>query len=249
MSAPVSDTESRRRYDAWHSALAEDAGAEAPWHTLLQPHFRTRVPGADVLEIGCGRGGLALRLWHAGPRRLISADFSPVAVEKARAFLDSRGAIDVETRVEDILRMSFGDSSFDVVISCETIEHVVDPVRAVRELARVLRPSGTLLLSTPNYLGLHGLHRAYRRLLGRPYSELGQPINKLVLAPRTARWLTQSGLSIECRLGDGLYIPVPRAEGPLRVPLSPRLNQLLRPLLVHSAFVAHKPGDRVATDD
>ncbi len=244
MALPSADANTRSDYDAWHSTLGVDAAGDAPWHRLLLPHVQQRVPGADVLEIGCGRGGYALRLWHTGPRRLVSADFSPVAVRKAADYLGSQRAGAVETRVEDITRMGFADCSFDVVISCETIEHVSDPRCAVRELARVLRPSGSLLLSTPNYLSLNGLHRGYQRLSGRPFTELGQPINNLVLAPRTSRWLKQAGLTIEHRLADGLYLPLPRPEGPLPVPLMPRLKRLLRPFLLHSAFVARKGSGR-----
>lgn len=227
-------------YDTWHSRYDVDVDADAPWHRLLLPHVAQLVPGAEVLEIGCGRGGYALRLWQTGPRRLVSADFSPVAVQMASDFLASRGAGTVETRTEDVTQMSFADCSFDVVISCETIEHVTDPLRAVRELARVLRPSGSLLLSTPNYLSLHGAYRGYLSARGRRYTELGQPINNLVMAPRTSHWLNRAGLKVEHRLADGLYLPLPRPEGPLRVPLRPRVRRMLRPFLLHSAFVARK---------
>jgi SAM-dependent methyltransferase len=232
--------DSRSLYDDWHTNLGVDTEADAPWHRLLLPHVERLVPGADVLEIGCGRGGYALRIWQTGPRHLVSADFSPVAVEKANAFLASHGAQAVDTCVEDIGQMSFPDRSFDVVISCETIEHVPDPRRATRELARVLRPSGSLLLSTPNYLSLHGLYRAYLRIVGRPYTEQGQPINNFMMAPRTASWLRLAGLHVEYRLGDGFYLPIPRVDGPLRVPLRSRLKRGLRPFLLHSAFVARK---------
>lgn len=245
--APHVDSGGTGLYDAWHAALEVDVVADAPWHRLLLAHARQRVPGADVLEIGCGRGGNALALWQIGPRRLVAADFSPVAVQKASDFLASRGARAVETRVEDITRMSFSDCSFDVVISCETVEHVTDPARAVRELARVLRPSGSLLLSTPNYLGLIGLYRGYLRLRGRRYTEQGQPINKLVMAPRTSWWLREAGLTIEHRLGHGLYLPLPGSEGLVPVPLSPRLRRGLRPFLLHSAFVARKARSRPST--
>lgn len=229
-------------YDVWHSTLEVDTDADAPWHRLLLPHVQQRVPGAEVLEIGCGRGGYALRLWQSGPRRLVSADFSPVAVRKASDFLASRGGGAVETRVEDITQMSFADSSFDVAICCETIEHVPDPTAAVRELARVLRPGGSLLLSTPNYFSLNGLYRGYMRATGRRFTEQGQPINHFVMAPRTSRWLSNAGLQVEHRLAAGLYLPVPRPQGPVQVRLRPRLTRALRPFLLHSAFVARKRG-------
>jgi len=240
--------DSRSFYDTWHAGFEVDADADASWHRLLLPHVEQRVPGAEVLEIGCGRGDYAFQLWRRGPRRLVSADFSPVAVQKASDFLVSQGATDVETRVEDITRMSFADCSFDVVICCETIEHVSNPKRAVHEMARVLRPSGSLLLSTPNYLSLHGAYRGYLRLRGRRYAELGQPINNLVMAPKTSRWLERAGLKVEHRLADGLYVPLPRIEGPAPVPLRPWIKRSLRPFLLHSAFVARKERRDVPAD-
>src|SRR5262249_27760351 len=82
----------------------------------------------------------------------------------------------------------------DTVISCETIEHVPDPSRAVAELAQVLKPGGRLFLTTPNYFGPFGLYRAYLRLRRRRFTEVGQPINQLTLLPRTLRWIRRAGL-------------------------------------------------------
>lgn len=240
MAVPDPDTDSRSEYDAWHSGFPAGSVADAPWHRLLLPHVQRHVPGADVLEIGCGRGEYGLELWRLGPRSLMCADFSPVAVMKTSDLLALQGASDAKTSVEDIERMSFPNACFDVVVCCETIEHVPDPERAIRELSRVLRPHGTLLLSAPNYLSLHGAYRAYLRMSGRRFTELGQPINNFVMAPRTSRWLKRAGMRVEHRLGAGLYLPVPRTAGPVPVRLTPRVRRCLRPFLLHSAFVARK---------
>ena len=78
---------------------------------MLLPYVNERVPGAEVLEIGCGRGGYAFRIWQAGPRRLVCSDFSGVAVRTTSEFLAGRGAAAAETRVEDVTRLSFADGS------------------------------------------------------------------------------------------------------------------------------------------
>ncbi|MBN1439310.1 MAG: class I SAM-dependent methyltransferase [Anaerolineales bacterium] len=62
------------------------------------------------------------------------------------------GAVDV---VGDALALPFPDSSFALVLSQETVEHIADPFRAVREMARVLRPGGTLYLQAPFVIGYH----------------------------------------------------------------------------------------------
>lgn len=62
------------------------------------------------------------------------------------------GAIDY---VSDISAIPVENGSFDVVLCTEVLEHLADPVSAIREFARVLRPGGTLLLSAPLGSGLH----------------------------------------------------------------------------------------------
>ncbi|TMC46506.1 MAG: methyltransferase domain-containing protein, partial [Chloroflexi bacterium] len=101
------------------------------------------------------------------------------------------------------------DGSFDTVISCETIEHLPDPRAAIAEFWRVLKPGGRLLLTAPNYMGPMGLYRAYARVIGRPYTEEGQPINNFVLLPRLVNWVRRAGLRLVAVDGRGHYLPWP----------------------------------------
>lgn len=227
-------------YDAWHGRLEADVGGESPWHGLVLKHldWKRDVADRDLLEIGCGRGGFAVRLSEsvAQPRTLIGADFSMTAIETARGhFKNAR----VRWEQQDILCLAYPAGSFDTVISCETIEHVLDPARAVRELARVLKPLGRLFLTTPNYLGLMGAYRGYLRLRGRRYTEAGQPINQFTVLPKTIFWARRAGLLIKRWDAIGHYLPFPG-----RPPIALQLNQLrvLRFMALHSLVVAEKPG-------
>ena len=129
-----------------------------------------RLPaGSRVLDVPCG-GGVALRGLRPGQGvEYVAADIAPAMLERTLAAAERRGVLDqVRTAEEDLLDLSFADDSFDLVVSLTGLHVVPEPVRAVRELARVLRPGGRLTgsaLMTDTGLRFHGL-RAAGRLAG-----------------------------------------------------------------------------------
>jgi 2-polyprenyl-3-methyl-5-hydroxy-6-metoxy-1,4-benzoquinol methylase len=199
--------------------------------------------GKRVLEIGCGRGGFAcwLASQPASPREMVAADFSPSAVQKGKRFAAERGLTGIRWEVMDIEAIAHEDGSFDTVISCETIEHVPNPQKAVQELSRILRPGGRLFLTTPNYMGLPGLHRIYVGLTGRTYTEEGQPINNFMLLPRTRRMVVKAGLKVKVVDGIGHYLPFP-GRPPIEMPALNNPRFLMRWTGLHSLTVGEKPA-------
>lgn len=241
----VDEARARQAYEAWHVDVQSDhAEADRPWHRLFFRYVgESHVTGRTVLEIGCGGGELACHMAARpnSPRRYVAADFAESALRFGRERALSRG-VTVERPlhwvVADIQRIPLA-SAFDTVISCETIEHLPDPVAALREIHRVLRPGGHLFLTTPNYMGSVGLYRGYLRLRGRRYTEGGQPICRLTSLPRT--WLRRAGFGVRVVDSIGHYILRPG-----RVPYKPhgieRVERWLWPFGLHSIFVAEKPG-------
>lgn len=140
----------------------------------------------------------------------------------------------------DIQAIAHENESFDTVISCETIEHVPNPQQAVRELSRILKPGGRLFLTTPNYMGLVGLHRIYVGLTGRVYTEEGQPINNFMLLPRTRRMVVRAGLKIKEIDGVGHYLPFP---GRLPIVLAEygKARFLTKWVALHPLIIGEKP--------
>jgi SAM-dependent methyltransferase len=237
--------DARREYEAWHGRLEVDGVRESPWHRLLKEHLNHArdCGGKRVLEIACGRGGLAC--WLAAqpdpPYRVVAADFAAAAVWKGKNHATQRGLTMIRWEVSDIQAIPHPDGCFDTVISCETIEHVRSPRSAIREMARVLKAGGRLLLTTPNYLGTLGLYRIYLRMRGRPYTETGQPINHCTLLPRTRAWVAAAGLRVTRVDAIGHYLPFP-GRPPIELPALDRPRRLMRWLGLHSLIVAEKPN-------
>lgn len=224
-------------YNAWHEVHQTGDG---PWYELVRKALGRRpeaLRGARALEVGCGQGTFCGWLADHGAERVLGIEFSSAAVRRARASSDHPA---VRFEVGDIQDIGCADGSFDLVVSCETIEHVPDLRRALRELARVLRPGGTLLLSTPNYASLTGLHRLYRTATGRGWDEGGQPLCHWTFHQRTLAWVRTSGLRVLSTLGSGWYLPVKGRPGgvELRPPL--RLLPYLKPFALHVVIEALK---------
>lgn len=105
------------------------------------------VVGESVVDAACGTGYGSAMLARAGARRVDGFDLSTDAVSHARRAFGSKS---VRFEIASALGLPVADASYDVYISFETIEHVDDDAALIDEAARVLRPGGLLLLSTPN---------------------------------------------------------------------------------------------------
>jgi SAM-dependent methyltransferase len=103
--------------------------------------------GRSVLDVGCGTGYGTAVMAAAGAARCTGVDVAEEAVAQAR---ERFGADGVEFVRGDATALPFGDAEFDLVTCFEVIEHVGEQRAVIAELARVLRPGGVMLISSPN---------------------------------------------------------------------------------------------------
>ena len=102
------------------------------------------TPTARVLDVGCGTGELLRRLRAKYPGAVL-AGLDPVAEMLAVAGDKLSGTEDLRVGYADSL--PWNSAAFDVVVSCNMFHYITHPVEALREVARVLRPGGSLVLT------------------------------------------------------------------------------------------------------
>jgi uncharacterized protein YbaR (Trm112 family)/SAM-dependent methyltransferase len=198
-----------------------------------------------ILDVGCGDGAAtALLAERAHGHTVVGADWSQMALERAR-----RRGLTLLRASLDGCGLPIPDQSLDVVVFSEVIEHLVDTDAALDELVRVLRPGGSLLLSTPNLaawfnrgLLLAGVQPVFtevslKRIYGRPGHEV---VGHLRVFTRAALLglLRGHGLDVVAVRGAA-YHDTPRLLRPLDRLLQ-HVPELAADLIVH----ARTPRDR-----
>lgn len=233
------------QYDEWHGRVYEaepgHADEESPWYGLVLESL-SNVQGKRILEIACGRGGFANLLASRGGM-VSGADFSATALEIAAGKRASSRNGHLDLTQADAENLPYAEASFDVVVSCETIEHLADPLKSLREMARVCRENGFLYLTTPNYFNAMGLYYMYARLRGRRATPgEDQPFDRVFLFPQIRRMLRRAGWDI--KKSDGTVHQFPLWPGhnpvPLRALESKKVRRFLSPLALHYFVLAQK---------
>jgi SAM-dependent methyltransferase len=135
-----------RLMSSWAGRFGAAMGAQfslaARWRAGcdLVPRF---VPGGQLLEIGCGNGESLKRLRDLGWENLQGIELS-----EAAARIASRAGFTVKTATIESALETYPDSSFDAIVAEMVLEHLIEPFRVVRQVARKLKPGGEFLLST-----------------------------------------------------------------------------------------------------
>lgn len=106
-------------------------------------------PGMTVLDVGPGNGTYTLaaarRVGPAG--KIIAVDIEPKMIERVQRRVQKAGAANIEARLADVYALPFDDSALDGAYMITVIGEIPEPERAMREIRRVLKPTGTLSFS------------------------------------------------------------------------------------------------------
>jgi SAM-dependent methyltransferase len=116
----------------------------------LLPHL---APDARILDVGCGPGTITADLADRVPGgHVTGVDAAAGIVGQARASAGPRANLDFA--VADVYALEYPDDSFDVVHAHQVLQHLGDPVRALREMSRVTRPGGIVAARDGDYGGM-----------------------------------------------------------------------------------------------
>jgi len=125
------------------------------WRTIansaayLEPHLK---PGQHLLDVGCGPGTITIEFAErltAG--EVVGIDYVPDIIAKASADAQGLGHANLRFAVGDVYALDFADDSFDVVHAHQVLQHVSDPVAALREMRRVVKPDGVVAVRDADY--------------------------------------------------------------------------------------------------
>ncbi|GAA2095868.1 methyltransferase domain-containing protein [Streptomyces albiaxialis] len=118
----------------------------------LTPHIE---PTSRLLDIGCGPGTITAdlaALAHEGA--VIGLDADEGVLDLARAEAEKRGLWNLTFETGDVHDLAYPDDTFDVVHAHQTLQHVGDPVHALREMRRVCAPGGLVAVRDADYGGM-----------------------------------------------------------------------------------------------
>ena len=234
-------------YDNWHQTVhGQDVLTESKlegWRIdalSLSPSLKA----LNVLEVGCGAGDFAIHL-SKNKSVVTAVDFSSKAIEIAKEKAKAQSQ-SVDFQVADAQSLPFASNSFDLIFSCECLEHVPEPQKALNEFYRVLKPSGYLILTTENYSNamILGWIVAWLRKESFNSGAVVQPIDHFFLYWNVRKMFRKAGFKVLQMIGwHHVFLLLPRFHPFTFVKdrfHNSAMASLFRPFARHMAFKSIK---------
>jgi len=164
-------------------------------------------PGQKILDAGCGAGRHSYEAYLRG-MEVYALDYCLDEVKKVMYGLCAQDAkndkgVCWQVLQGDVHHLPFPDDYFDRIICSEVVEHVMEDIRVIKELARILKPKGRIAITTPTYFTEY----AYDKLSPLYFSNPGGHIRKF-LPKELAEKISRCGLKIYAvRFAHSLHSP------------------------------------------
>ena len=137
------------------------------WRSMLE--WLDPSEGEKILDVACGDGTLSLKIAEKGCD-VYGIDLSEKGINYAKR-LAEREKITAKFEVGDAQRLPYRDSYFDKLICSSSLEHFPEDIQALKEMNRVLKPNGSLILTTDSFLYLND------GKIGQRHREVGRVVN------------------------------------------------------------------------
>jgi ubiquinone biosynthesis O-methyltransferase len=200
-------------YDVvWTEYVPEYEASEKHWAMFYSPE---EVQGMAVLDAGCGTGIFSAVFARNGAGRVVGIDISPGSLETARGLKEKFNLANVSFERQDMLQLPFADGTFDIVWAWGTVHHTTDPLRAISELARVLRPGGSIFLAVYKRTKVTWIHEIIRKTLVKTPKRSWTALSRIMaffLSPVVfffkKREKSRKGEKLEELILDWYFVPI-----------------------------------------
>ncbi len=142
-------------YERAHKSRHKSQGFFYETREEYMAEFMGLVGNEKILDVGCGSGTFSRSLAKKFPdAKITGVDISEQAISFARKKAGGEKIRNLDFLAASISKIPVKSGSFDVAVVSHLIEHVENPEKDLREINRVLKPNGILILTTPNYFSL-----------------------------------------------------------------------------------------------
>lgn len=221
-------------YEKWRTSALGRVTDELERELILD--FVAPVAGLRILDVGCGDGELAVQLWKRGAK-VTGIDASPQMIEAACSRAARHGA-DIVFGVASAQSLPFPQATFDAVVAVTVLCFIENGIAVVREMSRVLRPGGRLVIGE---LGKWNAWAAERRVRGWLVSPLWRRAH--FRSARELRALALEAGFVVNSLRGAVYYPRCSIAAKLLGPVDSKISRLTTAGAAFLALSATKPCD------